>query len=90
MNIAKSAHANANQEGIQMSLLLAIKKKKRLDECHFTTCRYQSNYNVSKTGHSSGPIARATKSIKRLEIEKQAKLANLHAQELVNIEKKNY
>ncbi|CAG8513493.1 5213_t:CDS:2, partial [Scutellospora calospora] len=147
-NIAESAHADTNREGIQMSLLLVIKKGKRLDECHFTTCRYQSNYNVSKTSRSSGSIARATKSIKRLEnqkckkdnpankrslpnsniittsneelnsldieiakkeklrklklidykfqhqkeileIKKQAKLANLHTQELANIEKKN-
>ncbi|KAF0525470.1 hypothetical protein F8M41_014482 [Gigaspora margarita] len=31
-NIAESVHADANREEVQMSLLLAIKKGKRLDE----------------------------------------------------------
>ncbi|RIB28475.1 hypothetical protein C2G38_2028501 [Gigaspora rosea] len=111
---------------------------KRLDDRRFVTCEYQDKYNIPKTGRSSGPIAKATKTIKLLEnskhkkhgptnkqsssnsntntndieiakreklrkfelidyefqyqkeildIEKQAKLANLHAQELANIEK---
>ncbi|CAG8791348.1 14658_t:CDS:2, partial [Cetraspora pellucida] len=106
---------------------------KRLDERHLTTCRYQSNYNIPKTGHSSEnqkhkknnpankrslpnsntittsneelnnldiEIAKREKLRKLklidykfqhrkeiLEIEKQAKLANLHVQELANIEK---
>ncbi|CAG8774177.1 8023_t:CDS:2, partial [Gigaspora rosea] len=63
-NTAESAHADANHEGVQMSLLLAIKKRKRLDDRCFVTCKYQDKYNILKTRRSSGPIAKATKTIK--------------------------
>ncbi|CAG8500177.1 11253_t:CDS:2 [Gigaspora margarita] len=72
-NTAESAHADTNREGVQMSLLLAIKKGKRLDEHHFVTCEYQNKYNIPKTGRSSGPIAKATKTVKRLENSKRKK-----------------
>ncbi|CAG8740249.1 22819_t:CDS:2, partial [Gigaspora rosea] len=144
-NTAEAAHADANREEIQMSLLLAIRKGKWLDEHRFAMCEYQDKYNIPKTGRSLEPIVKATKSIKKfetskrkkqvstnkgpsnsnvaienneklndldaeianreklwklelidyefqhqkemLDIEKQTKIANLHAQELANIEK---
>ncbi|CAG8854182.1 27090_t:CDS:2, partial [Gigaspora margarita] len=52
MNTAESAHTNANREGVQMSLLLAIKKGKCLDNHCFVTYEYQDKYNIPKTGIS--------------------------------------
>ncbi|CAG8545530.1 9615_t:CDS:2 [Cetraspora pellucida] len=72
-NAAESAHADANREGTQISLLLAIRKGKRLDERRFAMCKCQDQYNIPKTGHSSGPIAKATKSIKKFEPSKRKK-----------------
>ncbi|CAG8546566.1 28903_t:CDS:2, partial [Dentiscutata erythropus] len=64
-NAAESAHADANREGTQM--------RKRLDERRFAMCECQDQYNIPKTGRSSGPIAKATKSIKKFEPSKRKK-----------------
>ncbi|CAG8720077.1 14788_t:CDS:2, partial [Dentiscutata erythropus] len=37
---------------------------KWLDERRFAMCEYQDQYNIPKTGHLSGPIAKATKNFK--------------------------
>ncbi|CAG8763823.1 2843_t:CDS:2, partial [Gigaspora rosea] len=77
-NTAEAVHADANREGIQMSLLLAIRKGKWLDERRFAMCECQDKYSIPKTGRSLGPIVKATKSIKKFETSKRKKQVSIN------------
>ncbi|CAG8536209.1 7435_t:CDS:2, partial [Scutellospora calospora] len=100
-NIAESAHADANREGIKMNLLLAIRKF----ESASSTKKVSLNSNATAIGNEELndldlEIAKYEKLRKlelieyefqhkkeMLDIDKQTKLASLYAQELANIKK---